>query len=128
MNTVRQRDSCKVVRASYLECYESTKKVSGHKVSKIDNIGQNVSSQNSLNKDNEHYHFSYYIINSVGGSKADSKYFCFGTSCIFKHLFEWKLSVPCCQFWKLYGRKLFGRKLFGRIPPTCNGKRITINA
>ena len=48
-------------------------KVSGYKVSKIDNIGQQVSSQNYLNKNNEHYHFSYYIINSVVGSKADSK-------------------------------------------------------
>ena len=35
----------------------SAQKVSGHKVSKIDNIGQIVSSQNYLNKDNEHYLF-----------------------------------------------------------------------
>ena len=35
----------------------STQKVSGHKVSKIDNIGQKVSIQNYLNKDNEHYNF-----------------------------------------------------------------------
>ena len=94
----------------------SAQKVSGHKVSKIDNIGQKVSSQNYLNKDNEHYHCSYYIINSVVGTKVDSKYCYFGTICIFKHLFGRKLSVPCCQFWKLYGRKLFGWKLFGRIP------------
>ena len=51
----------------------SAQKVSGHKVSKIDNIGQKVSSQNCLNKDVEHYQFSYYIINSVVGFKADSK-------------------------------------------------------
>ena len=51
----------------------SAQKVSGHKVSKIDNIGQKVSSQSYLNKDNEHYQISYYIINSVVGSKADSK-------------------------------------------------------
>ena len=51
----------------------SAQKISGHKVSKIDNIGQKVSIQNYLNKDNEHYIFSYYIINSVVGSKADRK-------------------------------------------------------
>ena len=51
----------------------SAKKVSGHKVSKIDNIGQKVSIQNYLNKDNEHNHFSYYIINSVVESKANRK-------------------------------------------------------
>ena len=37
----------------------TAQKVSGHKVSKIDNIGKNVSSQNYLNEDNEHYIFSY---------------------------------------------------------------------
>ena len=47
--------------------------VSGHKVSKIDNIGQKVSTQKYLNKDNEHYHFTYYIINSVVGSRANRK-------------------------------------------------------
>ena len=51
----------------------SAQKVSGHKVSKIDNIGQKVSSQNYLNKDNGLIHFSYYIINSVVGFKADRK-------------------------------------------------------
>ena len=51
----------------------STQKVSGHKVSKIDNIGQKVSSQNYQNKDNEHYYFSFYIFNSVVGSKANRK-------------------------------------------------------
>ena len=50
----------------------SAQNVSGHKVSKIDNIGQQVSSQNYVNKYNERYHFSYYIINSVVGSRADS--------------------------------------------------------
>ena len=94
----------------------SAQKVSGHKVSKIDNIGQKVSSQNYLNKDNDHYHFSYYIINSVVRSKVNRKYTLFCTICIFKHLFGWKLFVLCCQFWKLDGLKLFGRKLFGRIP------------
>ena len=49
----------------------SAQKVSGHKVSKIDNIGQKVSSQNYQNKDNEHYYFSYNIFNSVVGSKAN---------------------------------------------------------
>ena len=49
------------------------KKFPAIKFQKIDNIGQNVSSQNYLNKDNEHYNFSYYIINSVVGSKADIK-------------------------------------------------------
>ena len=39
----------------------SAQKVSGHKVSKIDNIGQTVSSQNYQNKDNAHYYFSYNI-------------------------------------------------------------------
>ena len=44
-------------------------KVSGHKVSKIDKIGQKVSSQKYPNKDNKHYYYSYNIINSVVGSK-----------------------------------------------------------
>ena len=35
----------------------SAQKVSGHKVSKIDNIGQQVFIQNHLNEDNEHYIF-----------------------------------------------------------------------
>ena len=51
----------------------SAQKVSAPKVSKIDNIGQKVSSQNYRNKDNEHYRFSYYIINSDVGSKDDRK-------------------------------------------------------
>ena len=51
----------------------SAQKVSGHKVSKIDNIGQKVSSQNYQNKDNKHYYFSYYIFDSVLGSKANRK-------------------------------------------------------
>ena len=51
----------------------SAQKVSGHKVSKIDNIGQKVSIQNHQNKDNEHYHFSYYNINSVVRPKANRK-------------------------------------------------------
>ena len=51
----------------------SAQKVSGHKVSKIDNIGQKVSGQNYQNIDNKHNHFSYYIINSVVGSKANGK-------------------------------------------------------
>ena len=51
----------------------SAQQVSGHKISKIDNIGQKVSSQNYQNKDNEHYYFSYYIFNSAVGSKANRK-------------------------------------------------------
>ena len=43
----------------------SAQKVSGHKVSKIDNIWQKVSSQNYLNKEIEHYYLSHYIINRV---------------------------------------------------------------
>ena len=49
----------------HMVTWNPTQKVSGHKVSKIDNIGQKVSIQNYLNKNNEHYNFFLIILLTV---------------------------------------------------------------
>ena len=80
-------------------------------VLEIDNIGRKVSSQTTKIKIMNIIIFSYYIINSDVGSKANRKWICFCTSCIFKHIFGWKLSVV--NFGNFLAGNFFGGNFLG---------------
>ena len=98
-------------------------KVSGHKVSKIYNIGQKVSSQNYLNKDNEHYCFSYYTINSAVGSKANIKYTFFAQVVYLSTFLNGNFLSHVVNFGNFMAGNSLGRNLLGGYR-----KRQTITA